>query len=475
MSPSALQELFPDLPEEDWPTLRRGRQGRGLPACRTASGRSRSSRRRRRSATTATTSSRSPQLGRWLAEKAEEAGAYILTETAGAQLLVEDGACVGVRSGDKGRGKDGEQLGNFEPGSDLIAKATVLAEGSWGHLTGAAIREFDLGAEDPQVWELGRQGGLGGPEAARPRHPHDGLAAALRGEVPRVRRLVDLPDGRGQESRSGFVVGLDYADARFSVHDLLQQFKSHPLVAGSSRAASASAGAPRRSPAGGYWAMPQLSAPGMVICGDAAGMVERADAQGRPLRDARRACSPPRRSTSALKAGGSATTCRTTRRRSRTPRSARTSTSSRNMRQPFAKGFLVGGAIANVMDDHGRALPGRPLGDPRRRHAWTCSSARSATIPSRTASTRSTSCPRRLRHRQRHARRRAEPHPHPGEGAARGRADVAVDVPGAGLRDPRGRARGRPKNGNGSRPRRVNCTHPRTACSAGRSPPRAGA
>ena len=32
----------------------------------------------------------------------------------------------------------------------------MLAEGCWGHLTGAAIKEFDL-AEDrePQVWELG--------------------------------------------------------------------------------------------------------------------------------------------------------------------------------------------------------------------------------------------------------------------------------------------------------------------------------
>ena len=90
------------------------------------------------------------------AAQAEEAGAYVLTETSATQLIVEDGAVVGVRSGDKGRGKDGEPLGNFEPGTDIAAKATVLAEGCWGHLTGAAIREFDLGeGREPQVWELG--------------------------------------------------------------------------------------------------------------------------------------------------------------------------------------------------------------------------------------------------------------------------------------------------------------------------------
>ena len=40
-----------------------------------------------------------------------------------------------------------------------------------------------------------RQGGLEGREAARPDHPHARLAAALVGEVRRVRRLVHLPDG----------------------------------------------------------------------------------------------------------------------------------------------------------------------------------------------------------------------------------------------------------------------------------------
>src|SRR4051794_4042494 len=46
-------------------------------------------------------------LARYQQRMAEEAGAYILTETAAAQLVVQDGAVVGVRSGDKGRGKDG--------------------------------------------------------------------------------------------------------------------------------------------------------------------------------------------------------------------------------------------------------------------------------------------------------------------------------------------------------------------------------
>src|SRR5207237_8806886 len=101
--------------------------------------------------------------------QAEEGGAYTLTETSATQLIVEDGRVVGVRSGDKGRGKDGEPLSNFEPGTDIKARAVVLAEGCWGHITGAAIREFDLAeGREPQVWELGVKEVWRVPEAAHP-------------------------------------------------------------------------------------------------------------------------------------------------------------------------------------------------------------------------------------------------------------------------------------------------------------------
>src|SRR5438874_11979088 len=82
-------------------------------------------------------------LARFQQRQAEEGGAYILTETSATQLIVQDGRVVGVRSGDKGRGKDGQPLSNFEPGTDIKAQVTVLAEGCWGHMTGAAIREFN--------------------------------------------------------------------------------------------------------------------------------------------------------------------------------------------------------------------------------------------------------------------------------------------------------------------------------------------
>src|SRR5438874_10590325 len=116
MHPSAMKRLFPDLPEEDWPTF--GPVGKDRVYFMT----------RKRAIPLLPTPppfrnhgnhvTSIAQLGRWLAEKAEAAGVYILGETAAAKLLVDDGKVVGVRSGDKGRGRDGEELPNFEPGSD---------------------------------------------------------------------------------------------------------------------------------------------------------------------------------------------------------------------------------------------------------------------------------------------------------------------------------------------------------------------
>jgi electron-transferring-flavoprotein dehydrogenase len=58
------------------------------------------------------------QLGRFLGEQAEEGGAMILPETSAQKLLISHGRVLGVRTGDKGRGREGGELSNFEAGSD---------------------------------------------------------------------------------------------------------------------------------------------------------------------------------------------------------------------------------------------------------------------------------------------------------------------------------------------------------------------
>ncbi|MDQ3740713.1 MAG: electron transfer flavoprotein-ubiquinone oxidoreductase [Actinomycetota bacterium] len=226
------------------------------------------------------------RLARYQQAQAEEGGAYVLTETSATQLLVEDGKVRGVRTGDKGRGKDGEPLGNFEPGTDVVAKATVLAEGCWGHLTGPAIREFDLAeGREPQVWELGVK------EVWKVPKPLDRVIHTLAGwplKIPAKYHQIGgswiypMKDEKtGDDLVSiGFVIDLDYADATTSAHDLLQQFKTHPLVRGILEGGERVAWGAKAIPAGGYWAMPKLTMPGALIVGDAGGMVNLAALKG---------------------------------------------------------------------------------------------------------------------------------------------------------------------------------------------------
>jgi electron-transferring-flavoprotein dehydrogenase len=225
-------------------------------------------------------------LARYQQRMAEEGGAYVLTETSASQLIVEDGHVLGVRSGDKGRGKDGEPLGNFEPGTDIKAKVTVLAEGCWGHLTGAAIKEFDLGdGREPQVWELGVK------EVWKVAKPLDRIIhtigpwplriSAKYGQIGGTWIYPMKDEKSGDDLVSiGFVIDLEYADATTSAHDLLQQFKLHPLVRGILEGGERVAWGAKALPGGGYWSMPKLSMPGAVLVGDAGGMVDTVALKG---------------------------------------------------------------------------------------------------------------------------------------------------------------------------------------------------
>ncbi len=212
------------------------------------------------------------QLGRWLAERAEELGVMIVPETAAQKLLVSGDRVLGVRTGDKGRGRDGEKLPNFEPGSDLLARVTILAEGTQGHLTGVAIDRFALRSR-PQVWALGVK------EVWEVEHAGDRIMHTMGWPLRGAKRNREFGGSfiypMGEKMLTiGFVAGLDYTDATLSVHDLLQEFKSHPFVGQLIDGGERVAWGAKTIPEGGLQGLPdRLNFPGGMIVGDAAGFV----------------------------------------------------------------------------------------------------------------------------------------------------------------------------------------------------------
>src|SRR6185436_16490697 len=93
---------------------------------------------------------------RWLGEKVEAQGTYVLTSTPATEVVFDDGVITGVITGDKGIDKKGERKANFEPGSKLVARATVFGEGPRGTLQKQLGKRLGLDRRDhPQVYGTG--------------------------------------------------------------------------------------------------------------------------------------------------------------------------------------------------------------------------------------------------------------------------------------------------------------------------------
>ena len=220
------------------------------------------------------------RLARWMSEQAEELGAYMLPETDCQRLLVDQGRVRGVVTGDKGRGKDGEELSAFEPGAELHAQVTVLAEGTPGHLTQVLRSHFDLDRESTQIWELGVK------EVWKVAKPLDKVIHTLGFPLRLATKYREYggswiyPMGDDMVS-IGYVVGLDYADATLSAHDVLQEFKTHPFIRSLLEGGERVAWGAKTIPGGGFWGLPsRMHVPGAVMVGDSAGFVDMAALKG---------------------------------------------------------------------------------------------------------------------------------------------------------------------------------------------------
>lgn len=219
------------------------------------------------------------KLIRWLGPIVEEADVMLIPEFPGAELLYDGDRVIGVRTGDRGIGKDGEKKDNFAPGADIFAKVTVLGEGSRGSLTKKHVERLKLDeGRNPQVyaagvkeiWELpkGRvtpgfvMHTLGYPL------PNDtfggGFVYGMQND------LLDI----------GLVVGLDYQDPYTDPHRLFQQFKQHPAIASMLEGGKMLYYGAKTIPEGGLFSQPKYHGDGFLIIGDSASFLNSQKLKG---------------------------------------------------------------------------------------------------------------------------------------------------------------------------------------------------
>jgi electron-transferring-flavoprotein dehydrogenase len=206
----------------------------------------------------------------WLGEKCEEAGINIFPEFPASEVLYdENDRVIGVRTGDKGIDKDGRQKDNFEPGVDLLAKVTVLGEGSRGSLAkqlmarlglmeGKESQVFSIGVKE--LWEVPAGNFDQGKVVHTLGFPSDTQTYGGGWIYGMKDNLISV----------GYVTGLDYKDPNIDPHAEFQKFKTHPRVAEVLRGGKMIKYGAKTINAGGYWTMPKLYADGVLLVGDTA-------------------------------------------------------------------------------------------------------------------------------------------------------------------------------------------------------------
>ncbi len=211
-------------------------------------------------------------LGRfceWLAEKAEEMGVMIFPGFAGDQILWDGDTVIGVRTGDKGVGPDGQPRDNFEPGMDLTSPVTIIGEGPRGHLARQVIhkRKLDAG-KNPMVYEIGCKEILELPAGSvKESFAVHGLGYPL--DMKTFGGWFMYSMG-GDKVCLGLLIALDAKDPNMDCHKELQKLKLHPYIKGVVGEGKVIKYGAKSVTIGGWGSVPKLSTDGAMLVGDSA-------------------------------------------------------------------------------------------------------------------------------------------------------------------------------------------------------------
>ncbi len=208
------------------------------------------------------------KFDRWFAEKAEEAGAFLLTETVVEDVIRRDGKIVGVRTGRE----DG----------DLYADVVIAADGVNSLLARAAGLHAEL--------------------------PADGVALAVKEIIAMPREKIEdrfalegeegttievFGEATGGMFGSGFIytnresislgfgaILADFVRSGLRPYDVLEQFRANPMVRRLIAGGETKEYMAHLIPEGGHDRMPKLFTDGLLVAGDAAGMVNPVNIEG---------------------------------------------------------------------------------------------------------------------------------------------------------------------------------------------------
>ncbi|XKM39607.1 electron transfer flavoprotein-ubiquinone oxidoreductase [Rhizobium ruizarguesonis] len=210
---------------------------------------------------------------RWLATKAEELGVEIYPGFAATEVLYNDeGAVIGVATGDMGIEKNGEPGPNYTRGMELLGKYVLIGEGVRGSLAKQLIAKFDLQKDrEPQKFGIGiKELWQVKPENHRPGLVQHSFGWPLGMKTGGGSFLYHLEDNL---VAVGFVVHLNCKNPYLNPFEEFQRFKTHPAIRTTFEGGKRLSYGARAITEGGYQSVPKLSFPGGALIGCSAGLV----------------------------------------------------------------------------------------------------------------------------------------------------------------------------------------------------------
>jgi electron-transferring-flavoprotein dehydrogenase len=212
-------------------------------------------------------------LCRWLASQAEALGVEIYPGMAASELVFdENGAVKGVVAGVFGIARDGHDKPDFQPGLELHAKYTLIAEGARGSLAKQLMAKFSLTeGREPQKYGIGLKELWQVPEENfRPGLVQHTVGWPLDSKTGGGSFMYHFGD---RYVAIGFVVHLNYANPWISPFDEFQRLKHHPSISQYLTGGRRIAYGARAITEGGFQSVPKLTFPGGVLIGCSAGFV----------------------------------------------------------------------------------------------------------------------------------------------------------------------------------------------------------
>ena len=208
----------------------------------------------------------------YLAGIAQKEGVEIFTGYAVTGLIEENGVVVGARTGEKGLDRDGKKKANYLPSEEVRAKTTILAEGGCGILTERLVAERKLNGVRPQTYALAIKELVEVPAGTQ-----------MAGEVMHTFGWPSdfMTYGGGfvyhvseTQVMVGYAYALDYTRAEVDPFELFRQFKRSSAVRRHMEGGKTVAYGAKVIPEGGFYSVPKVEAPGVMIVGDGAGLLD---------------------------------------------------------------------------------------------------------------------------------------------------------------------------------------------------------